>query len=229
MRAWRGFARREDYAAGRRAELHRALALAAIEPQQISSIALADQEAAFHLPFLSFHLARILARARVDAVLTHPYEGGHPDHDATAFAVHAAIRLLQEEGRATLPIIEMTSYHNRAGAIATEEFLPWPGPFSEPLPTPLPEIRAVNAVLDENERRLKRRMLDCFVTQHETLRWFSPNVERFRLAPDYDFTRPPHEGTLFYEYFDWGMSARRWCTLARAAFEHIKLRVTVPP
>ena len=32
-------------------------------------------------------------------------------------------------------------------------------------------------------------------------------IERFRPAPDYDFTQPPHEGRLFYENYDWGMTS----------------------
>ena len=34
-------------------------------------------------------LRPLLAGTRV--VVTHAYEGGHPDHDAVAFAVHAAV------------------------------------------------------------------------------------------------------------------------------------------
>lgn len=48
-------------------------------------------------------------------------------------------------------------------------------------------------------------------------RSFPIDVERFREAPEYDFTQPPHEGRLHYEYFDWGMTGDRWRSLASEA------------
>ena len=77
------------------------------------------------------------------------------------------------------------------------------------------EVKTV--FLSAEERIFKRRVLDSFRTQRETLRWFPIEVERFRLAPDYDFTRPPHSGRLFYEQFDWGMSGEPWRALVREA------------
>jgi hypothetical protein len=46
---------------------------------------------------------------------------------------------------------------------------------------------------------------------------FPVGVERFRYAPSYDFTRPPHDGRLFYEEQNWGVSGKEWCRLARQA------------
>jgi hypothetical protein len=51
-----------------------------------------------------------------------------------------------------------------------------------------------------------------------------PEVERFRPAPAYDFTAPPHEGKLFYECFDWGMNGARFRELAAGAMEELGLR-----
>jgi hypothetical protein len=57
--------------------------------------------------------------------------------------------------------------------------------------------------LSDEERDLKQRMIQAFATQEETLGAFlPPRDERFRPAPAYDFTRPPHEGRLQYEI--WG-------------------------
>ena len=40
----------------------------------------------------------VLDDVRPDVVLTHAYEGGHSDHDATAFAVHLAAGVMRREG-----------------------------------------------------------------------------------------------------------------------------------
>ena len=44
-------------------------------------------------------------------VWMHPYEGGHPDHDAAAVCAHAALALRSRERRAVPAPYEFTSYH----------------------------------------------------------------------------------------------------------------------
>jgi N-acetylglucosamine malate deacetylase 2 len=41
--------------------------------------------------------------------------------------------------------------------------------------------------------------------------------ERFRDAPAYDFTRPPHEGPLMYERWNFDLSGAGWRKCACAA------------
>jgi LmbE family N-acetylglucosaminyl deacetylase len=204
-----GFSSREAYARARRAELTDALAVAGITPRT-EVIGVADQDASHRLAEITEQLAELLRIAAPAAVITHPYEGGHPDHDATAFAVHAACRLLAVTQAKTPAVVEMTSYHNRDGRIEVYEFLPGnrDGDAGEDVTT---------IVLREDERALKRRMFDCFPSQQAPLDWFPIGIERFRAAPAYDFTAPPHEGQLFYEMFDWGITGPRWREMARNA------------
>ena len=72
-----------------------------------------------HLTELAHRLREILEREKPQAVITHAYEGGHPDHDAAAFAVRAACRLAAEPP----PILEMALYHRRDGRLVSGEFL----------------------------------------------------------------------------------------------------------
>jgi LmbE family N-acetylglucosaminyl deacetylase len=118
-----GFATRQEYALERRCELKRALALAGIVPDQTLELGYADQESSLHLGELPQVLAKIFRALQPEMVLTHPYEGGHPDHDATAFGVQAACRLLAAQQFPVPVVIEMTSYHSRDGAMAVGEFL----------------------------------------------------------------------------------------------------------
>ena len=54
---------------------------------------------------------------QLDAVvLTHAYEGGHPDHDAVAFAVHRAAR------RTSAAVVEMPFYHAGPDGVARQVF-----------------------------------------------------------------------------------------------------------
>jgi N-acetylglucosamine malate deacetylase 2 len=200
-----GFATRLDYARARRRELTAALALAGIKPEQTRELGCVDQEAALQLVDLSRRAAAMLRELQPEVVITLPYEGGHPDHDATAFAVHAACRLLESQHMPPLALIEMTSYHNSPIGIEVCDFLPSSG------------CEATTLVLSEAERDFKRRLFACFPTQQRTLSLFPIAIERFRLAPRYRFTQPPHQGALFYEHFPWGMTGERFRCLARQA------------
>jgi N-acetylglucosamine malate deacetylase 2 len=206
-----GLATREDYAQARREELHAALALAGIDRARLLELGLVDQEASADLAGLARRVAGALRELRPEVVLTHPYEGGHPDHDATAFAAHAACRLLGREGEPTPALVEMTSYHGAHGHMASGEFLPHP------------DVESISFPLSGPERDFKRSLFDCYRTQQDVLRWFTLEVERFRPAPGYDFTRPPHEGTLWYERFSWGMEGPRWRALAGEALVELGL------
>jgi LmbE family N-acetylglucosaminyl deacetylase len=194
-----GFENAEDYAKERRRELDEALAVAGVEPARHTLLGIPDQQASLHMANIAAQLAEIITELRPALLITHPYEGGHPDHDATALAVHMAVR------KAAVPLehAEFTSYHRAYGRMSTAAFLPGGDE----------EIYTV--LLSGAEERHKQLMLDSFATQRELLAAFKTDVERFRLAPAYDFAQPPHPGTLLYEQFPWGMDGERFRELAR--------------
>lgn len=206
-----GFTTREAYARARQGELAAALAVVGIGMDQTRSIGLVDQEASLDMPGLALGIAEIIRELEPAVVLTHPYEGGHPDHDATAFATHAARRLVAAQRAAVPELIEFTSYHDKDGRMSAFEFLPC-------------EVCCTRTVtLSDPEYLLKRKMMECFTTQTKTIARFAGKLERFRVAPDYDFTVPAHAGTLYYERFNWGMTGARWRELARAAMQRLGL------
>ncbi len=201
-----GCCTREDYARLRRRERSRAAELLGVPRYRTLDLGCADQEASAALEELALQVAALVADSSADVVLTHAYEGGHPDHDATAFAVHAARALLSRQGRRQPPIVELTSYHADAD---TEEYR-----VSTFLPNgPAPLVLAV----DRDRRSRKLALYGCYASQRAVLEEFPVGEERFRLAPAYDFSEPPHRGVLHYERHPWGMSGARWRELAAAA------------
>jgi N-acetylglucosamine malate deacetylase 2 len=200
-----GFSSRRDYAQTRRDEAAEALSLAGIAKDQIIELGVIDQRASYELVGLARLLSGLFDELKPEIVFTHPYEGGHPDHDSSAFVVHAARRLLLNESATAPQIAEMTSYHQRDDKTIYSEFLNTEG------------CVPVTFELSPAQRTMKRQMFDCFVTQREVLQWFPIDVERFREAPGYDFTQPPHAGKLHYEYFDWGMTGDKWRRLTHEA------------
>src|SRR5262249_40590904 len=148
-----------------------------------------DQETTQYLPEIVRRLISLFRGLRPESVLAPPYEGGHPDHDSVAMAVHTAAHVTRRVlGRAP-QIVEYALYHAWQGRMRAGEFLPHD------------DAPVAHRALDPSARVLKCRMLACFTTQQRTLAQFPTEVERFRPAPAYDFTSPPHTGRLYYESF----------------------------
>ncbi|HKI01901.1 MAG TPA: PIG-L family deacetylase [Thermoanaerobaculia bacterium] len=209
---------RAEYAAVRRRELEAAMTLAGLPPERLLVVPeIADQEASFSLSRLAREIAAVVRDIRPEVVLTHAYEGGHPDHDATAFAVHAASELLRAEGLEPPARLEMALYHATPCAIPPRllchEFLPAVSS-SDP----------VRLALAPEEQALKQKMLSCFITQGATLAWFHPfRAETFRRAPAYDFTRAPHAGPLQYEIWGFALTGERWRKVAKSTMAELAL------
>ena len=227
-----GFATLADYAAARRAELAAALTVGGAQKVRRICLSIVDQEAMHHLTALAHRLHEIFEHDKPQAVITHAYEGGHPDHDAAAFAAHAACRLMEEPPA----IFEMALYHRRDSRLVSGEFLRFasrrkPGaadPMAKRLTSgsrlsPGHEITYMALELDAEEIRRKQRMIDCFATQRWLLTQLKADVERLRIAPDYDFCSPPHPGELHYETLDWGITGADWRRAAAAALGDLGL------
>lgn len=193
-----GFTSAEGYAEARAKELRAALRVAGIPEQNLYQLGVHDQEASKRLADITLWVKDRITQIRPETVLTLAYEGGHPDHDAVAFATHAAMALLKKESALLLPIIEFPLYHAGNDGTMRKDFVP------------KEDVEPITFILTEEERRLKREMLERFETQAGMLRHFTVGEECFRPAPKYDFLRPPHEGRLYYESFDWGQDGEEW-------------------
>lgn len=204
-----GFTRLDDYRRAREAELSRALARAGLQDVDREQLEIPDQEASLQLLWLARRLEGLMEQIP-EVVFTHPYEGGHPDHDACAFAVHQAVALVCARGFAAPAILEGAFYH------ATAE-----GSQAGTFPDDSGETEQVEYPLSIEEQQRKRALLDCFATQRQTLSGFPLACEHFRVAPQYDFERPPNGGRVLYDQFPWGMTSERFVQLARTANEEL--------
>lgn len=200
----RGFNSRWTYAAARRAELERALELAGWNRSRWECWDYVDQELSHHFAELVDRLWYLLKKKRPRVLLTHAYEGGHPDHDSLAWICRAVIQILREHSDPVPVLGEVAFYHGAAMGWVSGEFLPSPEPIS---------VR----FLSTEEQTFKHALFSCYDTQREVLSGFDLSRESYRLAPPCDFTQPPHEGQLFYEQMNWGITGEQWREQAREA------------
>jgi N-acetylglucosamine malate deacetylase 2 len=218
--AWRrGCRSRRAYARTRRRE---AIAAASCgnSPFEHFDLGCRDLRAALEMARPTSRLARIIRERVPDLVLTHPYEGGHPDHDAAAFVALWACRLAGD-----VPLWEMASYHaasaHREGAAAaTGRIGGIPVVSGRFLDAPDGSAPPIAVRLSGTAYAAKRLMIDCFGSQRRELEELGADLstERFRPAPAYDFNRPPHDGALLYEMQAWArIEGARWRSLAAQA------------
>jgi len=200
-----GFKERSEYAEARKQECISALAIANVPHNRVIDLEVPDHCASNYLADLTKRITAFLQQSAADIVVTHPYEGGHPDHDATAFATHAALSLMKQNGLKPPALFEMALHPSENFKAKVSEFLPGS------------ERETTTLLLDERATKLKRRMLACFETQRASLTVSPFGSEKFRQASTYDFTTPPHDGKLHYENFDWAPSRGEWQKLASKA------------
>ena len=193
-----GLGSRERYAALRVVESEAALGLVGVRPQRIRRFGIVDKEAMGALPELVERTVALVRELQPALLVTHAFEGGHPDHDATAFAVDQALRSLGEADLPAPELVEFPAYRAGAdGRIVRQSFWPEDG-------------SGTVVHLDEAARSLKRRMFACHASQAAILDGFPTDRELFRLAGKRDWLRFPHERPPLYQSYGWDLPADGW-------------------
>lgn len=193
-----GLDTREAYVALRRRELGAALDAAGAAPERVLVYDIADQDAVRRLPELIDRLTADLAG--MAAVATHPYEGGHPDHDAAALSVQAACARL---GDAAPVRLEFAGYHQTSAGPRTGVF--WGD-------------EGLVCAADEGDRARRAAALAAYASQASVLSNFDVAApERLRLAPIYDFRAAPPPDRVMYDRYGWAMTSALWRETAAKA------------
>ncbi len=198
-----GFATRADYAAARAMEVDAALVALAARPRRIGH-GIADQDAVLCIAAIADRLVGELAG--VAMVATHAYEGGHPDHDAVACAVRLAVDRLDPPPA----LVEFPSYHLRGDARIWAEF--WPDAAHPEHGRALTPVEATRI----------EAALAAHASQAGVFEDWRPRVERWRAAPDHDFTVPPPPGACLYDRFGWAITGDGWRQHAAAAIASVR-------
>jgi len=195
---WQQYGSREAYAALRRKEVFASMHAAGVKnvvflPDLPDGEKLVDQELFLNLGAAYQLLSELAQRRMVQALLTLAYEGGHPDHDSCSFLAAQLAKHFH------IPCWEAPLYHRLPdGGGVFQGFM---GDTSEEIDvTPTP-----------SEQAAKREMCMAYPSQGDFLTHFDVSKEHVRPQPVYDFTKPPHEGKLNYEIWQWSMTVQQVC------------------
>lgn len=194
-----GLETREQYYETRRSELRCALELLGIPETACFELKVVDQEVILDVRLIAKRLGVLIDQLRPTIILTPAYEGGHPDHDATALAMS-----LLTSSHTSFQHLEYRLYHARSdGGIETQHFHA--------------RDQVETIAFTDAESAFKRQLLSCFVSQQHLLQHFPVDNEQVRPARHYDFTRSPLSWPLLYERWGWDLTGERWRELAQQA------------
>ena len=127
-------------------------------------------------------LERMIEEFEVGEIWVPAFEGGHQDHDA-ANCLAATLRDRVE-------VTEFAAYHFADGKPHSQEFI-------EPMGTE--EVLLLSAT----EQSVKKQALALYASEQGNLDYVALKTEARRPLPNYDYARPPHEGTLWYARNQW--------------------------
>ncbi len=177
---------REEYAAARRTELLAAMAVFGLHPEQMHNLPFGDRDLIHNLLELVGAVHRLLLQLRPRVLYTHAFEGGHPDHDSTRYAVERAVKRLRDTSQLNPEVREFAGYHARDGDFFGGDFL-------APKPTDIVDN------LSSEECSRKREALNGYRSQQRVIQRFALSPERWRCAQETNFATRPHDGPLYYE------------------------------
>jgi N-acetylglucosamine malate deacetylase 2 len=124
-----------------------------------------------HLPQAAGRIETTLRHVGASFLLTHAFEGGHPDHDCCSFLANRVSRLVN------IPVIEFPVYSGGPRSIVQG--------FSD-------AEGVIRLIPTDTQRSLKDAMFRAHASQSSVMRRFSASRDEcFREQPLYDYYVPP--------------------------------------
>jgi LmbE family N-acetylglucosaminyl deacetylase len=135
-----------------------------------------------HLPAARREVEAAIERFGIETLWVPAYEGGHQDHDAA--------HCLASTWRRELSVWEFAEYNYAGGVVNANAFL-------------RPQANQIQVRLSPEEVRHKGEVLGLYRSEQANLGYTGRERECFRRLVVADYSRPPHEGRLFYQRFQW--------------------------
>lgn len=135
-----------------------------------------------NLPKVHDDISKAIGDYNIDQLWIPAYEGGHSDHDG--------LNGLCSHYREHISILEFSEYNFKGGETRSNEFPSTNG--TETIITLSPE-----------EQGIKRKMLGLYESEQKNLDYIKVAQESYRPLADYDYSKPAHDGKLWYTRHQW--------------------------
>lgn len=169
------------HVAKRRAEAETVAALLKIKP-----IGWADRPARHlwrNLFAVYAEIQQAIKDYAIDQIWLPAYEGGNADHDG----LNAVGSKLAATGMSVLEFAEYNFFNAQTNA---QQF-------------PYPNGTETILTLTAAEQQTKRQALALYASEQGNLNYVGTRQETYRPLAAYDYSKPPHSGTLWYARFQW--------------------------
>jgi LmbE family N-acetylglucosaminyl deacetylase len=134
------------------------------------------------LPRVHAEMRAAIEACAADQIWVPAYEGGNPDHDG----LNALGQLFTDR----LSVLEFAEYNFLGGRARAQQF-------------PFPDGSERTIFLTPGEQERKRALLGLYASEQRNLNYVGIVEECYRPLAVYDYSQPPHSGTLWYARFQW--------------------------
>lgn len=166
-------------------ETRRVESLRAAKLLNVHPVGIADRPARYlwrQLPQVMAEVEAAIARWRPDQIWVPAYEGGNPDHDA--------LNAIGFKLKNRHSVLEFAEYNFFGGRARSQTFI-------------APDETTRVLILTTGEQKTKRQALALYESERGNLSYIGVDQESYRPIAVYDYTRPPHQGVLWYARFQW--------------------------
>jgi LmbE family N-acetylglucosaminyl deacetylase len=134
------------------------------------------------LPDVYLEIVDAIQNHSIDQLWVPAYEGGNADHDGlNGLSSYLADRI---------DILEFAEYNYSGHKVQNNSF-----PHTNGTETDL--------TLSDSEQTFKQECLSLYISEQGNLDYVATERESFRPLADYDYNKPAHAGTLWYNRFSW--------------------------
>ena len=135
-----------------------------------------------NLPDVYQEVEQAINQYRPDQLWVPAYEGGNPDHDA--------LNAIGFSFKTRLSVLEFTEYNYYGGKPRSQTFIS------------ADETTRI-LTLNPEEQTQKKNALALYASERGNLSSIACQQESYRPISAYDYAQPPHQGTLWYNRFQW--------------------------
>ena len=134
------------------------------------------------MPQVFEEIQTAVTQLRPDQLWVPAYEGGNPDHDA--------LNALGFKMKGRQSVLEFSEYNFFGGTVRSQSFIS-------------SDETTRTFLLTPEERAAKRQAMALYESEAGNLAALAVDQETYRPVSKYDYSLPPHQGTLWYARFQW--------------------------